>query len=179
MSVNITLYNEAFNKLLNKSGCYISINNCCSPFNGDCSFFDKDDGERYGFYLIDSSDYDYIAGFVMCQLPGCCGICLSTKAYVSYSLQGRGLGLILAKLRIAIAKEAGYTVLMCTDVDTNVPQRKIMSRLGWKDIYQFNNLRTGNDVNISVLDLTKVSSKDLDPYYIGKETEEQLIAKYS
>jgi hypothetical protein len=54
-----------------------------------------------------------------------------------------------------------------------------MSRLGWKDIYQFNNLRTGNDVNISVLDLTKVSSKDLDPYYIGKETEEQLIAKYS
>ena len=179
MSVNITLYNEAFNKLLNKSGCYIAKDNYRSPFDGDCSFLDKNDEKRYGFYLTDLDSPNYIAVFVMGKLPGCCGICLSTNAFVMPSLRGRGLGLILAKLRIAIAKESGYTVLMCTDVDTNVPQRKIMSRLGWKDIYQFNNLRTGNDVNISVLDLTKVSSKDLDPYYIGKETEEQLIAKYS
>jgi len=89
-----------------------------------------------------------VAGFSLSQMPGCCGLCVSHDAYVISSLRGRGIGTALNELRIYLARNMGYTCLLCTDVDSNEPQKKILSKNGWKTNMTFCNKRTGNIVNL-------------------------------
>jgi len=92
-----------------------------------------------------------LAQFDLIAMPGCCGIVISTNCWVLHRLQGLGIGQFLHKLRLKIAKEWGYGLLMCTDVDTNKRQKHILEKHGWKQLQQFNNPRTGNDVNIHTI----------------------------
>lgn len=98
-----------------------------------------------------------LAMFSLSQLNGCCGVCVSYHCWVHASLRGQGLGKALNKLRMILAARAGYTGMLCTDVTSNLPQRKILAKNGWKAIYRFINRRTGNDVEISVVDLLNES----------------------
>lgn len=94
------------------------------------------------------------ASFKLVQMPGCCGICISTGAFVYEEYRGKGLGTLLNKLRIEMARQMGYGILMCTDVAKNKAQRKILTGNDWQDILYFTNPRTKNDIYVSVFDLT-------------------------
>lgn len=94
-----------------------------------------------------------IARFELYPMINCCGICVSTQAWVSDQFRGKGLGTLLNSFRIDVARHNGYGVLLCTDVVTNEPQRKVLKANGWKDIHQFVNPRTSNRVAISVINL--------------------------
>ena len=48
-----------------------------------------------------------------------------------------------------IARTLGYSSLMCTDIEQNVNQRKLLKTNGWKDIHSVINKRTKNHVYIS------------------------------
>lgn len=103
---------------------------------------------------VDGGEYDYqIARFYLTELPGCCGVCVSFGAYIAISFRKKGLGTLLNKVRQHIAYEYGYTCFLCTDIDTNEPQKKILSAEGFDTVFDFTNARTGNRVNISCLDL--------------------------
>lgn len=95
------------------------------------------------------------AFFRLNQLHGCCGVLVSNGACVNETHQNKGVGTILAKLRIDLAKHFGYATLLCTDIVNNVPQRRILDKLGWKHVHEFQNPRSGNQVAVSILDLTK------------------------
>jgi GNAT superfamily N-acetyltransferase len=99
------------------------------------------------------SGTNFVATFHLCQLKGCCGICLTTGEYVEYPYRKNGIGTRLAKFRMDVAREYGYTILLCTDVIDNIPQKKILSKFGWKDILRFQNYRTLNTVDISAVSL--------------------------
>lgn len=107
------------------------------------------------FLAVRASTQRSIAYFRLNQLHGCCGVLVSNGASVVESFQNKGVGTVLAKLRIDLAKHFGYTTLLCTDIMTNEPQRKILAKLGWKDVHDFKNSRTNNQVAISILDLSK------------------------
>lgn len=107
-----------------------------------------------GIYRL-SLNGERVARFNLEQLPGCCGICISTASYVEPEYRGIGLGLLLNSLRIEMTRQMGYGLLMCTDLENNIPQRKILEKNGWEDIYGFTNPRTGNVLKISVYNLTK------------------------
>lgn len=94
-----------------------------------------------------------IAGFELRQMINCCGICVSTRANVMASYQGFGLGTALNSMRIDIARQAGYSLLLCTDVLTNEPQTKILRTNGWKEVYRFVNQNTQNMIGIHVIPL--------------------------
>lgn len=100
-----------------------------------------------------NSDYGtIIASFKLGQLDGCCGVCVSSGGIVS-SHQKKGLGTLLNKFRIEIARNMGFGLLIGTDTLKNEPQRKIFKKNGWKEAHLFNNPRTGNDVSVNVVDL--------------------------
>jgi hypothetical protein len=82
------------------------------------------------------------AGFSLVAMPGCCGIVISTGAYVYSQYRQRGLGTLLNNLRKQMAWDMGYSLLLCTDVITNIPQQKILS--DWTPLGNFTNRRTGN-----------------------------------
>ena len=113
--------------------------------------------ERYQFVLYTITPEDQLASIVatfnLNQLHGCCGVCISHYASVDVYFKKRGVGTLLNTLRKEIAKQQGFTVMLCTDIDTNTPNRKILQKNGWKDIFSFVNKRTKNKVNISVVEL--------------------------
>lgn len=92
-----------------------------------------------------------LAHFELVAMPGCCGILISTNCWTLYRLVGFGIGQFLHQLRLRIAKDWGYTVLMCTDVATNKPQQHILNKNKWELLQQFTNSRTGNKVNIHTI----------------------------
>lgn len=96
-----------------------------------------------------------VASFHLQTLPGCCGICVSYRSCIAEKYRKKGLGSLLNSMRIVIAKEAGFGLMLCTDVVTNIAQRKILNKNGWKELTSFVNPRTGNTVSIHAIDLNK------------------------
>ena len=93
------------------------------------------------------------ASFELHPMINCCGICVSTKAFVAEGFRRKGLGTLLNNLRIEIARLNGYGLLLCTDVESNEAQRKVLAKNGWKDVHDFVNPWTQNKVFISVVNL--------------------------
>jgi GNAT superfamily N-acetyltransferase len=110
-------------------------------------------GKHGGFEFIFSSDNMWVSHFNMCELPGCCGIIVSFHANVRSKYRGKGIGTMLAALRVEIARHLGYTVMLCTDVASNEAQQKILSKIGWEKVSGFVNKRTNNEVHIHVIHL--------------------------
>lgn len=94
-----------------------------------------------------------IAGFRLYQLPGCCGVCVSSGASTSYAFRKKGINTLLNKFRMELAKHMGYSVLLCSDVSTNAASKRTLEKNGWKDVHQFKNIRTSNTVDISLISL--------------------------
>ena len=89
-------------------------------------------------------DNEMIAQFSLAPFPGCCGLCISTGAYVVPHMRRKGLGTLLNLLRIHLATEFGYGLLIATSKETNVPQSNIFFANNWEAVQQFINPRTGN-----------------------------------
>jgi len=94
-----------------------------------------------------------IARWELVDMINCCGILVSTDAFVAPDYRDKGLGNLLNLLRIDMAKYLGYSLLLCTDIQQNTHQRKILKKNNWKDIYAFVNKNTESTINISVVDL--------------------------
>jgi len=122
-------------------------------------YVDKDNCDAGDYYTVENNISDtpfhnmVYAVWFMKPMPGCCGIVISTGVTVNYAFQKRGLGTILNKLRITIAKDLGYGCMMCTDVTTNIAQSKILDKNGWSKLSSFINPRTNNVVNIHAINL--------------------------
>jgi GNAT superfamily N-acetyltransferase len=97
-----------------------------------------------------------IATWELYGMKNCCGICVSTAAFVDPKCRKNGLGRILNRVRIDLAKYMGYGLLLCTDVTRNKPQQRILESNGWKQLYTFINPRTKNEVAIHIVDLTSI-----------------------
>lgn len=94
-----------------------------------------------------------IAVFSLVCLPGCCGIVVSTGSAIIKAYRNKGIGKILAKARITLAREYGYSMMICTDVSENEPQQKILKGLEWTEVVEFVNDRTGNKIKLHYIKL--------------------------
>lgn len=128
----------------------------------------RDYGNGYTFKLNYGYDYSsrqtfrlltlsgkVISEFTMRQMPGCCGIVVSTGSTVDPKYRGKGIGTILNELRKDIARANGFGCLMCTTILSNTPQQKILERNEWELVNTFNNPRTGNDLGVHIYNLNE------------------------
>lgn len=116
-------------------------------------------GKNSGWYTNTREWYTntgIISKFSLQQLPGCCGILLSTHSNVETAYRGKGVATRLNAFRKAIAHHQGYATLLCTDVASNVAQKKVLEKNGWREIHSFINPRTNNEVNISICDVQHI-----------------------
>lgn len=104
-----------------------------------------------GHYRLDIDNTIWAASWRLYQMPHCCAICVSCESSVKPAFRGKGLGTLLNTMRKEISTMLGYSLLLCTDIEANTPQRKILATNGWKDIYSVLNRRTNNVVHISVV----------------------------
>ena len=111
----------------------------------------KDNNRGIEFKVLNKDKI--ISQFKLIQIPGCCGICISTGTYINPEFRGKGVNIILNNFRIDIATYLGYGLLMCTDLKSNIPQMKTLDKNGWKHIHEFKNPRTGNILNVTIKEL--------------------------
>jgi GNAT superfamily N-acetyltransferase len=116
-------------------------------------WYTKENEKGLNILIRDLKGNTNVGYFKLLQMPGCCGICISTGVIVYLSYQNKGVNTLLNNFRIDIAKNLGYGILLCTDVKNNTPQAKTLDKNGWKHIYTFQNPRTTNVLNISVKEL--------------------------
>lgn len=100
------------------------------------------------FYLRNKDDNEIITQFILQTLLGCNGVCVSHGVKIMPNYRGKGYGSMLCKFREDLARDLGYSSMICTVVNGNIPQEKIMQKNGWKIISSFHNKKTGNDVNL-------------------------------
>jgi GNAT superfamily N-acetyltransferase len=117
----------------------------------DCLYSEKLESGKYE--LRHDGEDKPVASFQLHPMINCCGICVSTQAFVMDAYRNQGLNTLLNSLRIDMARHLGYSLLLCTDVVNNSPQRRVLKKNGWRDIYKFVNRRTSNTVAISVINL--------------------------
>lgn len=103
-------------------------------------------------FEIEDSFGREIGSFKMIEFPGCCGICILYNVRVHDKYQKRGIGTQIFKKAEDMAKQFGYSKIMCTDV-LGRPSDDIITKLGWKHINIFLNTRTNNNVNISIKEI--------------------------
>lgn len=96
---------------------------------------------------------EYLSQFSLAQFPACCAYVISHTCYVAGKFKSLGIGSLLNEFRQEISRNMGFTSIICTDIETNSHQRKILSKNGFKDIYNAVNKRTKNNVFISIKEL--------------------------
>lgn len=114
------------------------------------SFMSKTSEEGMYYVYVNK---EIVAGFKLVCMPGCCGIVVSTGAFVFNNYRRKGLGTLLNRMRQQMAWDLGYTVMACTDLNNNTPQQRILFHMNWDKIWQFVNRRTGNRINVHMIDL--------------------------
>ena len=94
-----------------------------------------------------------ISTFKLYGMPHCCAYMVSCNVYIQNKFRSKGLGTLLNLFRIDIGKQLGYSAILCTDIEQNTCQRKILKKNGWKDVHEIRNKRTGNRVFLTVIDI--------------------------
>src|SRR5574341_295163 len=119
----------------------------------DTIFSEKLTGGEYELIVWENESDKLASKFELIPMINCCGILVSTKAYVDNEYRDRGLGTLLNQVRIDIARYLGYGILLCTNDISNEPQQKILTKNGWKQIFKFVNPRTKNTIGIHIINL--------------------------
>lgn len=89
-------------------------------------------------FKIELSDYsDIVATFTLTTFPSSRKYCVSHNAVVYSTYTRKGIGTLLNKMRIDIAKQMRFLTLLCTYSVSNIPQKKILEKNGWRDIHIF------------------------------------------
>ena len=109
---------------------------------------------RYVVKLFDSRNLrEYrLASWQLVQLPGCCGIVVSTDATIQPDFRRKGWGYIFNQVRQEQAKLMGYGQLLCTVQATNEAEIKILKKNNWHEISGIVNPKTNNKILTYVWD---------------------------
>jgi len=136
-------------KKLDIKNCVCNIKNTTDNDIASLSFIIEENTKSHKDYRTK------IASFCLTEMPHCCGLIISHGMYIGYGFENRGIGKALHECRLQIMRELGYSCAICTDMEDNPAQKKILKRFKWKTVHTFLNDNSDNEVNISVLDLTE------------------------
>lgn len=130
-------------------------------------YYDSRDAISGGDFCILDSDRELITKFKLTAMVGCNGIVISSSVSINSKHRGKGYGSLFCELRERIANLLGYSMITCTVVESNEPQKRIMAKRGWEILHKFQNRKTGNVIllygkNISNLPPISASINDTE-----------------
>jgi hypothetical protein len=95
-------------------------------------------------------DKIFLGGCKLIEQPGCCGMAVMYNSFISIDYRGKKFGQFLVKLLETIAKEKGFSTIVCTDRVSNEPQKAILDKFGFIKQFRFRNAKTNNLVEFRV-----------------------------
>jgi L-amino acid N-acyltransferase YncA len=75
-------------------------------------------------------------------------------------MRGIGLGSKAHRDRLEKIKELGYNLAICTVVEKNTREIKILEKNGWKKVYVFTSSVSGHKIGLWVKDIRTEAHKD-------------------
>ena len=114
--------------------------------------YQKNSNWSLGTYIVKCKNQE-VSTWKLYELPHCCAFMVSCNVNVLPAFRNKRIGTILNLLRQDIGRALGYSAVLCTDVEHNVNQRKLLATNGWKDIHSIVNKRTQNRVYLSVINI--------------------------
>ena len=81
-------------------------------------------------------------------MPGCSQICIFHNVFVKPEARNKGIGSRAHYERLCEARALGYQMALCTVISSNIAQKKILSKAGWKYHQFFNSEKTENPVEL-------------------------------
>lgn len=108
-------------------------------------------------YEFPVSKTNEIGSYELTPMAGCARVAISHGLKINPEHRGKGHGWRAMSERIDTAKQLGFEVLIATVVNGNLPEEKILRKFGWKEVTTFDNLKSGNNVNLWVKNIN-------DPY---------------
>lgn len=114
--------------------------------------YKKDNNWSLGQYRVKLKDEE-ISRWKLYEMPHCCAFMISCNVIVHEKYRNKRIGTILNQLRQDIGRILGYSSILCTDIEKNVNQRKLLQTNGWKDVHSVINKRTNNRVYLSVINI--------------------------
>lgn len=94
-----------------------------------------------------------ISSWKLYELPHCCAYMVSCNVCVNEPFSNKGIGTQLNTYRQEVGRALGYSAILCTDLEMNTKQRKILKKNGWKDLHKIVNKRTNNTIFLSVINI--------------------------
>lgn len=110
--------------------------------------FEEDEEGRFSIYKRNDGGERKIASFRCVEMPGCNGVGVFHRFWISESERARGLGKALMPIKLRAAKAAGYGSVICTVLATDAAQQRILTENGFTTGVNFLNPKTGNAVQI-------------------------------
>ena len=114
--------------------------------------YKKDSNWGLGTYTLKCKD-KIVSHWKLYEMPHCCAYMISCNVEVITAYRNKRIGTILNSLRQDIGRLLGYSALLCTDIEKNIYQRKLLETNGWRDVHNVINKRTQNRVYLSVINL--------------------------
>lgn len=114
--------------------------------------YEKDNNWSLGTYVVKIKNTE-ISRWKLYEMPHCCAFMISCNVTVNPDFRNKRIGTILNQLRQDIGRILNYSSVICTDIEKNTNQRKLLETNGWKDIHDVVNKRTKNRVYISVINI--------------------------
>jgi hypothetical protein len=93
-----------------------------------------------------------IACFRLIPFPWNCGIVVSVTSEIEKSFRGKGLAKRFHKIKEKVAREFGYSAMICTVEGRNLPQLISASNSGWTfEGFRNNRMGTYNYIGVKFL----------------------------
>jgi RimJ/RimL family protein N-acetyltransferase len=116
------------------------------------------EGQYLSERAVDMPRYTYVDGrrvigeFTLSDLPGNLEVGVSHGTFIHPESRGKGIGQKQHAERLAAATQIGYLALICTVNATNLAEKHILTKNGWKSAWTFKN-KDGDLVELFVRQL--------------------------
>lgn len=87
------------------------------------------------------------------QFPGCAQLIVSNHAFITKDQRGKGFGQKQQLQKLEQAAMLGYNAIICTVKETNLPEKRILKKNGWKHVHTFFNTESCCNIEIHVRDI--------------------------
>lgn len=92
------------------------------------------------------------------QLKGCNGVAVVSNLKIDEEHRNKGLATYLIDLVNLVCNTISYNYIICTTKEDNMAMRSVLAKNEYKELFEFKNAKTDNEVVFLALNLTKYNN---------------------
>lgn len=129
----------------------LHIKDSIEPVYVHVQLYDKEQIKTYDDghgKLVKWTSTPQVANFKLIEMPGCCGVLVSTNSFVQTEYSGRGIGTFLQSVKEWFAVKMQVGLLIATVVNDNKAEERVLNKTGWVPVSSLLNPKTGRLINV-------------------------------